>query len=391
MKRLVAFLAMSVMVALSGCGGGSSSSSAPPQPTILNGTVSKGLIQNGWVKIYPLNADGTRGTTPLATVRTGLDGRYSADIGSYVGPVIAIGYGTYTDEATNTQITLTESNPLRAALPTASGNVTLPITALTEVAVVSAGTLTPSHIQSSNTAVATAFKVDIVGSEPVAPDAATLATATPAQRDYTLALAALSQMASTATGTPTQQLQSTVTTLSSGVSGTTLTTTVATTFAGAVNDYLQANTDTNAVISENGGSQVLTVGKDTAKLTIGISGVPTGKSVYGADLVLTLPAGVTVKTQTGSSEVLAGTVALAGISGMVDGVFTPAANGAPATLRIIFVSNSAITGGAVLTVNADLSSGITVAKSSFSVAVSQAEDQNINTLSGVSASVTSVD
>src|SRR5690242_17613240 len=103
-----------VALSLAGCGGGGGASSTTGA-NIVSGVASAAPIKNGLsnVKIYALNADGTEGPL-LRTTSTDAAGFYSASVGTYSGPVLVKVSGTYTDEATEVQITIPADKPLRA-------------------------------------------------------------------------------------------------------------------------------------------------------------------------------------------------------------------------------------------------------------------------------------
>jgi len=185
---------------LSACGGGGGSAPAAG-PVTVSGVVSKGIIANGTVAVYGLKADGSKTASALATAKTDANGAYAVSLGSYAGPIIVEAYGSYTDEATGTTVRIPSTSPLQAALPSSrvAGNVSLPVTPLTDIAVRMArnaltGTVA-DNIASANDAVSRLFGVDVVATLPVKPDAAVLQSAdtTDSQRKYTALLAVVSQ------------------------------------------------------------------------------------------------------------------------------------------------------------------------------------------------------
>jgi len=172
----------------SGCGGSDSASDSG----IIQGVASKGLINDGTVTVFAVNVDGTIGTE-LGSGQTDADGQYSIDVGDYYGPVlVVVTGGTYTDEATGLPVA---NNQLRAAIPAVGGTVEVAVTPLTEIAVQLAGaTLTVSQINNSNAAVAVLIGgADITETQP--PDInGDMSGNTDAEKDYTMILAAISQM-----------------------------------------------------------------------------------------------------------------------------------------------------------------------------------------------------
>lgn len=161
MKKLlgvgVVFLFFLVSFAvLAGCGGGSgggSSPAAPPSQTssTVSGVASKGLIAGGDVAVYEIDAGGQKVLPALATGTTGNDSRFSLPI-DFTGPVLVeITSGQYIDEASGADTPITQA--LRAALPSADGDVQVAVTPLTELAVRMAeagGGFLPDKITAAN-------------------------------------------------------------------------------------------------------------------------------------------------------------------------------------------------------------------------------------------------
>lgn len=393
MRRLLLLVIAGLFLLQGGCGGGGSSST-PPSNNVstgsnVSGTAAAGIIQSGTVKIYALNADGSRGTL-LATTNTDQNGWYSQDLGSYQGPIIALAYGTYLDEATGQSVTLTEDNALRAALPMASGTVSLPITVLTDLAVRKAGgTVTPpSAVANANALVSSIFKVDITATNPVecTDSALSAAGVTQAQRDYTLALAAVSQMASTGTGsTAADKLNGALTTLAQGIT-TSMDSQTATTFTSAVNTYLNNNSKVNTVITNNGGSAEATVGSQTAVITLSLSGV--GSGVQGIGFVLALPAGVTLTSQSDGTlgNAVLGMAQTPGATYSM-GHYLPASGGSKATVNVTVGAGGTSAGvafvdGALLVINANLAAGTVVTADSFALSGITLVNQNGSPVAG---------
>lgn len=184
------------------CGGGDDDS--PAASTTVSGVASKGPILGGTVNVYGVNANGTRGAL-LGTTTTSLtDGSYQVSNLGYNGNIIVeVTSGTYVDEATGAVL----ANPgLKAALPSASGPVSVAVTPLTDVAFKqmssATGGFTTTNISNANAVVSTAFGVDIIGTQPVnATNATAVAGAGQAAIDYGVALAAISQMVSNGAAT----------------------------------------------------------------------------------------------------------------------------------------------------------------------------------------------
>jgi photosystem II stability/assembly factor-like uncharacterized protein len=212
---------------------------------------SKGVIVNGTVNVYALNGDGSRGTL-LATVVTNDEGEYQADIGTYTGPVLLEASGDYTDEATGTKMTVTGDSPLRAAIADAAGNRTVAVTPLTELAVRSAGksALTPASITTANAMISGIFCFDVITNKPLPANVGALQTARQPDKDYTLALAAISQMASQ------ESLPVVLAELSTDVARNSSLARTATTFVAALHAYLDHNSEIREAIAAAGGTNL---------------------------------------------------------------------------------------------------------------------------------------
>jgi hypothetical protein len=377
MKRFLLLILAIVFLAQAGCGGAGGGGGGGGVTTI-SGTASKGIIKNGTVRIYAINADGSRGSL-LAETNTDNGGIYRKEIGKYSGPVIAYAFGSYTDEATGATVTLTESNALRAALPAASGVVTLPITAFTEVAVRKAGAaLTPSAITDANALVSTMFKVDITGSNPVEASAAALSDAavTAEQLHYTVALAGLSQMAQECIGnTASEKLEDALKDLTDGIATGTMATATAQLYTDSVSKYLDDNVAINTLVANHGGCPIITVGSKNGYIVLSLAGATS--AVFGANLTLTLPAGVTVNAKTdgtASSGAIGFTTSTKGAFAV--GAFTRASGSSKATLALTLISSGAVANGDFLIINANVTPGTVITKDSFSITGTSVVDQN---------------
>ncbi|MBT0662854.1 hypothetical protein KI809_00945 [Geobacter pelophilus] len=200
-------LAVGLVTALNGCGGGGSATgvSNTPTSTIISGTVAKGGFTSGVVKSYFVSG-ATKGTlyksAPLST-----SGSYTLNMEGTSGIVLLEASGTYIDESTNTQRTISDTAPLRAVLYLGgpSGTLNVAITPLTELAVLNAysrSTLSPpalsqATVEAANTLVSDIFTFDIQATQPVAPSAVALFGATTAQKRYTMVLTGISTLAPT--------------------------------------------------------------------------------------------------------------------------------------------------------------------------------------------------
>ena len=367
------------MLVLTACG--SDSGSAPD--TTVSGIASKGPIINGVVKIYSVK-DGVK--TFIKQTTTDDKGNYSANIGAYIGPIIVEASGSYLDEATGTTKSIPADSPIHAALPLAQGAVNLPVTALTELAYLKTGDdLTASAISAANTLVSDLFKVDIIATSPVAPTSAALATATQAQEDYTLALATVSQLASTATGTSdTDKLNNALTTIGQGISPTGMTTATVSAIQSALTTFV-SNPNNQTGVSDTFTTSLLNVGTLTKRYKLSLQGTFTPGSVTGLKFDLTLPAGVTLNTNNSTSAVLSSSLAL---SGDVPSGALLAAKYLSGSLTVGITTTSGLSAGELATLTCNIPAGASApSASSFFVANIRSIDKNIATVSGATITI----
>ena len=384
MKILKLLAASSLLICtLSACGGGGGGTTTGGTDTVVSGVATKGpFLQDSTVNVYAV-ANGVKGALLVQAKTSDNNGSYSANLGSYTGPVIVEVSGTYQDEATGGTVTVADTAPIRAALPLVQGSVTLPVTPLTELAVQkTGGSLSAADITAANTLVSEIFKVDIVATLPVAPTAAALSGATQAQKDYTLALAAVSQMASQAAGaSDTEKLQSALADLSQGISATGMNTTVSTTFQGALTDFV-ANPNNQTGVSDTTSTSLVNAGTLSKSYTLSLSGNASAAQAIQFDLVL--PQGVTVNTDSLNSSLLAGSLAMheAYTGALVAARYTSG------TVTVGIVSTPGVSTGAFATVTCNIPAGTTApAASAFSVSNVTVLDASENPMSGVAVQI----
>ncbi|MBW4054895.1 MAG: hypothetical protein HIU83_05760 [Proteobacteria bacterium] len=296
-------IAALLSLTLAACGGGSSSQQTTS--TVITGVASKGLIRNGVVKVYAVSA-GAKGAL-LITTSTDANGWYSANIGTYTGAVLVEASGSYSDEATGQIKTIDPATPLRAAIGNASGAVSLSVTPLTDIAVSLAPTLTPAAIDAANAQITSIFKVDIVATTPVDATASAMASATQAQKDYTLALAAVSQLAENSSST----VQQTMTTIQSGITSSGANQQTVTTLTTALSVFLTSDSNQTGVTTLSG-SSLVNLGKQDITLVFSIQGNIPSSGSGGAQFTFTLPAGVSIQAADG--ELSATIIKAAGVA-----------------------------------------------------------------------------
>jgi len=198
MKKVFALISMVVLAfALAACSSGSSSGGGVTYtPGSVGGVAALGLVNGGTVTAYKI-VSGEKGAS-LGTATTDEDGNYSINIGSYSGAVLLeITGGTYIDEATGNEVEFIGT--LRAAVSAASGDVSVAVTPLTELAVRKAEPgsdgLTPEKIEAANEMISQILGADIIEIQPVDACDPDSADADDDQVEYGLLLAAIAQMA----------------------------------------------------------------------------------------------------------------------------------------------------------------------------------------------------
>ncbi|ABQ24966.1 hypothetical protein [Geotalea uraniireducens] len=373
-----------LMLVITACGGGSSPTPVAANTTV-SGIASKGPIVNGVVKIYSV-IDGAKSTL-LAQTTTDANGNYTANLGSYVGPIIVEASGSYLDEATGTTKTIPADSPIHAALPLAQGAVNLPVTALTELAYIkTGGDLTASAISTANTLVSDLFKVDIIATSPVAPTTEALKTATQAEKDYTLALAAISQMASTTTGaSDTDKLNNALSTMGQGISSTGMTSDTAATVQAALTTFVTTNANNNTGVSDTSTTSLVNIGTLSKSYKLVLQGTSTPGSVTGLQFNISLPAGVTVNVNSLTSAVLASSLAL---SSNPSSSSLLAAKYSPGSLNIGIVNTSGFSVGDVATLTCNIPAGVSVPEpSAFTVTNLKSIDKLGATVTGATITV----
>ena len=377
MKKFVSIASLLLLIlALVGCGDETPPSTA--NNTTVSGIASKGPIVNGVVKIYSV-INGAKSTL-LAQTTTDANGNYTANLGSYVGPIMVEVSGSYLDEATGLTKTISADSPIHAAHPSAQGAVNLPVTALTELAYIKTGAdLTVSAISAANTLVSDLFKVDIIATSPVAPTSAALATATQAQQDYTLALATVSQLASTATGTSdTDKLNNALTTIGQGISSTGMTTATVSAIQSALTTFV-SNPNNQTGVSDTFTTSLINVGTLTKRYKLSLQGTFTPGSVTGLQFDLTLPAGVTLNVNNSTSAVLSSSLILSvdASSGAL-----LAAHYSSGSLTVGIITTNGFSTGEVATLTCNIPAGASApSASSFSVANIRGIDKSGATVS----------
>ena len=144
--------------------------------------------------------------------------------------------------------------------------------------------------------------------------------------------------------------------------------------------------------SGNGG-----VAQQPATVIVKISAagtLPAGSTIGGADLSLTLPPGVVVRSSMGSLSALvpdAGIVAASGAAASnsrVYAVHTAVAGAVPGAVRILLANTAGFASGEFAAVKCDIASGNTPTATDFSISGAKFVDGNGKALTGLSTVVT---
>lgn len=321
-KSRMSIISSIFLLLLWGCGGGGSSTSVTaggtPQTstgTVVSGVASKGIIKNGKVKIFSVSGD-IKYKVLLAVATTNEKGEYTASLGAYSGTLLIEGSGTYSDEASGLTKTITEDAPLRAAVATATGTVQIAVTPLTELAVQKMGpTLTTQGITAANALISDLYGIDIVATQPVEPtlQAFQSPNTTQVQKDYTLALAAVSQLVkNSADGTLSGVLESQLSELANN--GNRMSTQTAAAFKTALTAFLADTTNNKTGVTNINATGLTNVGNVTYLVKLSTSGTfAAGSFIKGIQLSVLLPTGVTVKVNA-DGETSAGVVTASGVA-----------------------------------------------------------------------------
>lgn len=386
-------------MSLSGCGfggfspsessGSSSQSASSDAGTVISGVVSKGIFNKGKVRVYAVNTDGSE--TLLRSASIGAYGTYSASLGSnktaangsYSGVVLVKASGSYIDEATGSELTIDDNYPLRSVIANLSGKSNVVVTPLTELAARLAlakqtanRQLTAKDVTDANALVSEMFKVNIIGVKPVEPNTSSSgfgnAGTTQAQKDYTLALATISQMAKDGQGGLAGILNVLGTDVADGV----ISTENATAFQTALTTYL--GSDKNATgVRDVTSTNLVNVGGTTKVVRLATS-EKTGSAavINGITVTLHLPPGVTLRAdfsvpEKKEKEPLQGTVVASGVGALAGSqlraAYVPAAAATPALVTLTLINAAGFTAGEFVSITCDVPAGASVKTTDFSI------------------------
>ena len=349
----------------SSTGGAASGGASTGSGTTVTGVASKGIIKGGTVNVYAPPASGDiTGKILLKSTTTDGSGGFSANIGSYAGIVLieVSGDSVYTDEATGNKSYISAAEPLRA-VAVVGGGATAPVavTPLTELATrkALAGTvLTPASVNSANALVSNLFQLDVIATLPVAPAVTAIDAASQAQRDYTIALAGISELAASA-----GSLTAVVDTFYNDLSATgRLSQASAANFQHAVASFLAdgAHNQTGITVAS---PALADVGKYTGVLNLVTRGASSAP-ITSLQMTLTLPAGVVIKRDATGAP-------LVSVSGVADKAAAPGVNYTPpGSLVLAIISSPGFPLGQFATITYEANPGVIPVAADFAVSAS---------------------
>jgi hypothetical protein len=335
-------VALAIMT-MFGCGGGGGGTTTPgtANTVTISGIAAKGPINGGVVKVYAIKNGKVDTGTVLGSGITAIDGSgaYSVTLDSApTGPVVVeVSGGSYTDEASGTPA-VALLIPLRAVVSSVADGAKIAVTALTNLAFEQAdgiGAFTPVEIDDANTQIGAFFGInDIIKSLPFDPTQPVPAGAIADQIKYAGILGVYSQLMNDRKGTGTLEearatvLHDLVTELETngGFSQATVDK-----FNTAITNYNKGGRNRSGVVP----ASIAFTGGVLQLITTGT--LPATTLINGIDCTITLPPGVTVKSDPATGDVLAGVVtpsSLAATSSFVSAKYDTAAG----TVHIILLN-----------------------------------------------------
>lgn len=366
-KILSGIICSLAVMTVFGCGGGGGDGAVA---TTVSGVASKGPIINGQVQVFAVNeATGGEGTL-LSTVTTDDSGAYTAPLSTFTGPILVKVTGSYKDEATGATVTVDQAAPLRAAISNATGNTSVMVTPLTELAVrkVAGGVLSRTNIDKANADITAVFNLDsIITTKPADATNAASASAPAAEKDYGLVLATISQMMKNSGKSLGQILAD----MSTNITGTTMSVNTTLGFKAALFEFLS-----NTGINRTGITPEAVSAINPSTMKVAILKISTvGGTVGGIDFTVTLPAGVTVAADVTTKQTVDGAVVVSGAATTTGASMSVATfDAATAKLRVLLVNASTIgfPAGQFVTVACIISASSTVTPAQLQSAVSAA-------------------
>lgn len=206
---------LALALALTGCGGGGgggNSSPAPDAPVAqrtVQGTAAKGLIKGAKVSVHAIDAQGVRASALLASTTTASDGTYKVQVPvsvrNFVIEVSTAPGAVMADEASGADLPFPDAMKLRSVVTlaeTATGAYEGTVSPLTEMVARTAqtldGKLPPQAVAQAKASVRTLLGFDPETVKPVNSNSVAAISASEDEKNQSLALAAISKMAGTA-------------------------------------------------------------------------------------------------------------------------------------------------------------------------------------------------
>jgi hypothetical protein len=357
------------LLALTACGGGGGGTPATPTtpapPTIISGIASKGQFVSGAVKIFGIDPVTASKGALLRTTALDVLGNYSADISPYTGPIIIEVTGRYKDEATGQEMDLDPATPLRAIISNAEGNVVAMVTPLTELAMKKAGTvLTKTVIDTMNANIAALFKVDdITKTKPVDAASAASASATEAEKNHGLALAAISQLAKNS-GKPLGQV---LDDLAADISGSIMADRSLVGYKIALFDFMSGGNNRTGLADPAATTANIGTFK-LAHVELGTQGLAVGGKIGAIDFTFNLPEGVTISADATTKLAAQGIVVVSGPAAVGTSISLATFN--QPTLRVMLANANGFGGGEFVDIGCTIAAGATVTTANFDAALS---------------------
>ncbi len=382
------------LLLLAACGGGGSSNSAAVVPPVTPNTASDSVISgiaskapiDGTVAIYAITADGSKGALLKGGVAL-IKGDYAVNIGKYDIPVIIEVSGSYTDEATGLVLTL--AKPLRAALASSAAATKIAVTPLTELAVQKAeqkvGALSSSNIIEGNKLVSDIFKFDIISTQPVAPtDAAAIAAAEQNRKDYTLALAAISQLSKTQ-GVP---LAATLASVAGNISPSGMTSQTVSNFQKAVTDFISSSKNLTGITDIAATSLAKINGGSIASYTLALQGSFAVNTIKGIQFEVVIPPGLTIRSDATSGATSPGIVSVSPTAAASAASLLSWYGPSDGVLHLGVTTSKGVGVGDLVTITCDMVPGWSKpAATTFSIRNVKAVDSTTTAINGVTVTV----
>ena len=351
---------------------------------VIEGVAAKGHLQNGTIRVYGVNSDGTLGIL-LNTVETDAAGAYQINI-KYNGVVLVQATGSYIDEATGNTLVLDDAMPLRAVVTNQDRVARVAVTPLTELAVRKALVLTKDNVEAANSQISAIFKVDVLTTLPEQLTAQAFGNAATSQeqKDYSLALAAVSRLAM-----GEGSLVETMRRLEAGIGSASMDVATAGRFRAALVDYLKSSANGSGV-TDLSQTNLGNVGGGVVSVRLVVDGtLLAGETISGLYAMLSLPEGVSIRTDFATMEPLSGMVKTSGVTppNSFCKVKCQPQGGTGAAISLALASQSGFALGEVATIICDLPPGRTLEASQIGISSQKIYTGSGAVMPGVSLSV----